>query len=286
MERPGKRINLGNNRDINRFYWLSTIARPNDSLGNYRGIGGRNTVFGNFTHTFNEILEEDFEPSAIPVASAAFNRDQSIRLNHIKIDAVVQPVDSCYENGKPSNFPGTLHWCLFVHRPPNTPPFPAIFPASAVPSPDVAGAYTWSYNYADVPEKLDPKSVIDFGVMAINPQRQWGAQTISYDPSVYEVNETTVDGTTEGTLTPIPPVASVSFNGWYAGGSDTSGKICVDKNLDGLIMHKNCLLVLEYRLECERIYPTWFIENITGNENYTQLAVKVNGACSVDYTVN
>lgn len=273
---------------------MSARAQPSDGDEAYRGTGGRNTVFGNWRGELGPMDETLFEPATVP--SPDFDglgemRDQSITLKHIKLDAVVQPLDRCLENNLPSNFPGTLHWCLFVHKPPAIPPYPTIFEANvAMPGSGIARAFTWSYAFNEesgIGTYFDPETdLIDFGVMAICPQRQWSAQNIHFDPPVYEVNTVEVDGTTEGTLTPIPPVNNLEFLGWYAGGSDTSGKISVDKKLDNLVVPKNSLIVLEYRLECERRFQPWFNENVTFSDIETQLAVKVNGACLVHLAVN
>lgn len=270
-------------RDFNRFYWASPIAKPTSSTNVYGGIGGRQTVWVNLASDISPQPESTWEPNEIDYDGV---RDAPVKLNHIKLDAVVQPLDSCIENNRPSNYPGTLHWCLYAMKSPATIPFPAIYPEPGnADEPSNFSPWLWSYAY-QVPGFF-LKNVLDFGVCAICPQRQWPGQQITYAYGIYEVNEETEAGVTEGLLTPVPPTDTISFNGWYAGGSDTSAKITIDKKFDDVVLDKNSLLCLEYRLECERLPPIWFAQNVsaTGDESFAQLAVKINGAVMVEYTV-
>lgn len=267
----------GNARDVNRFLWNSPAAYPNSDVTSYDAAQGRNTVWYNAMNDQTWWSESSFEPGLLAPTP---RRDQSVKINHIKLNAVVQPLDDCIENSMPSNYPATLTWALYPMRTPA--PSSVYNIATMEPISDPTEGITRSLPATGL-NNFSVYDIIECGVVAISPHRQWTAQDIQFDPPVYEVNEETEAGVTEGLLTPVPPVNSLQFPGWYAGGDATKAKIDIDVHPKDLYIEKDSIIVLEYCLECETNTSFWFLTN-TGLA--PQAAVKVNGVCSVNYTVN
>lgn len=274
-----KRKLTGNSRDMTSFSWYSPSALPHRGGTDYAvDQSQRNTVFVNALDNLGQTDEIDFEPAILLMDQP---RDQSIRINRIKLEATITPMDSCTEDGKPSNFPAILKWCLYPLKTPSTIPTTCIEGLGPITQPNNV-ALTWDFGYNVRDQGWRYTDVIDFGVVAINPHQQWGAQSIRIDPPVYEVNTTTEAGVTEGLYTPIPPTNALQFLGWY-GGDHTVGKISIDKTFTDFVLEKNSLIVLEYLLYCEREPCVWFIQNIS---EFPRAAVKINGCCMTDYSVN